>query len=164
MWHYYLIGYAFAIICSLLIIRLVVDTMWEELRIKWKQDIRPYEWHARAVGVVDSALYVTSWLLGVPEFIAVWLAFKVAGLWIKWQGDTRNNVGRAIYNIFIIGNGLSIAYATSGAMIIKWLHDSRPMEIYLFPLSLIMGTLCLWWWACSHVKNAMKDKNRDIVK
>ena len=66
-----------------------------------------------------------------PEFIGVWLALKVAGQWQQWSEDKPYReggptiVGRQLFNIFLIGNALSITYAVVGAQAIGWLaaHD-----------------------------------------
>jgi hypothetical protein len=57
------------------------------------------------VGFAEAILYPTALLSGQPEFIAVWLALKVAGQWNEWQ---RGYQGRARFNRFLVGNALSI--------------------------------------------------------
>lgn len=57
------------------------------------------------VGVCEAVLYPTSWLVGKPEFIGVWLALKTAAGWKLWQKETGP---RAHFQMFLIGNALSI--------------------------------------------------------
>ena len=159
MWYYYIIGYLFSIIGSLLFVRIVVNTMWNE--IGWEKNsgedkLRPHAWHSRAVGTIESVLYTSSWLLEIPEFIAIWLALKVAGRWGRWERDEGKVTGRTVYNIFLIGNGLVIAFSTTGAFVTKWLLEEKAIEIYLFPIALIIGTIGLWFWARWHHSHSKK--------
>jgi len=64
------------------------------------------------VGVVERLLYTTSFLVNQPGFVAVWLALKVASQWKRWEGEDR-----ATYNVFLIGNGLSMIMAYLGAWV-----------------------------------------------
>lgn len=57
------------------------------------------------VGLCEAVLYPSSFLMGKPEFIGVWLALKVAGQWKMWQD---NQVGRRRFNRFLVGNALSV--------------------------------------------------------
>ena len=84
---------------------------------------------------------------GKPEFIGVWLVLKVAGSWNRW-GETgtiggKKIEGRAFYNIFLIGSGLSIAYAIGGAKMIEYASASLWLRFFGLPLSIIAGTLIL---------------------
>jgi len=51
-------------------------------------------------------------MVGVPEWIAVWLAMKVAVSWTRWDAGER-----ATYNLFLIGNALSVIFGFIGAWI-----------------------------------------------
>jgi hypothetical protein len=64
------------------------------------------------LGVCERASYTAAILLGAPSWIGVWLAIKVAAQWTRWQGDER-----ATYNVFLIGNILSIIFGFVGAWI-----------------------------------------------
>jgi len=51
--------------------------------------------------------YPGAFLCGHPKFIAVWLALKTAGQWRRWSiGDD----GQSRYQIFLIGNALSLMF------------------------------------------------------
>lgn len=69
----------------------------------------------RWLGVLEQLLYITSIISGNYPFIPVWLGFKVAGIWKVWEesGD------RISYNMFIIGNALSLGNAILWSIIIK---------------------------------------------
>ena len=64
------------------------------------------------MGIVERSLYTTAILLNQPGFIAIWLALKVASQWTRWQDKERGT-----YNVFLIGNGLSLMIAFTGAWI-----------------------------------------------
>ena len=108
------IGYFFAVAVAHYVIQYVVDGLWRA--IGWTPSSayaeRPEYYLARRVGIVDRALYVVSLQMGKPEFIGVWLALKVAGQWGRWgekaKIGSKDVEGRVFYNIFLIGNGLSV--------------------------------------------------------
>lgn len=64
------------------------------------------------LGIIERGLYTTSIIMGVPAWIPAWLALKVAARWQRWQGEER-----VTYNVFLIGNGLSVAFGVIGAWI-----------------------------------------------
>lgn len=105
------------------------------------------------VGVVERVLYTASWQLGKPEFIAVWLALKVAGQWRRWTDDMCPNgpvvPGRTIFNVFLIGNALSIAYGSTGGLLIKWLNMGACLRALVIGTALVLGTLLLNVWVKS---------------
>lgn len=72
--------------------------------------------HTRALtvplGIIERASYTAAILLGAPTWIGVWVAIKVAAQWQRWHGDER-----ATYNVFLIGNLLSIFFGVVGAWI-----------------------------------------------
>ena len=65
-----------------------------------------------SLGIVERASYATALILGVPEWIAVWLAMKVAVGWRASQ--TRQGPSD---NLYLIGNILSIMFGLIGAWI-----------------------------------------------
>ena len=62
------------------------------------------------LGICERVSCTAVFLLGVPAWIGVWLAIKVAAQWQRWTG-----VERATYNVFLIGNLLSIFFGFIGA-------------------------------------------------
>lgn len=64
------------------------------------------------LGIFERASYTAAILLGAPTWIGVWLAIKVASQWNRWQGDER-----ATYNVFLMGNLISIFFGIIGAWI-----------------------------------------------
>ncbi len=152
MWWSYIIGYFFAIVIAHFPISLVVDRMWE--CVGWtkddKESIRPQSWQPRILGCVERTLYAASFQLGKSEFIAVWLALKVAGQWKRWGEDQKYGgriiAGRAVYNIFLIGSALSIGYAVTGAKLVEWCLRREWLLVIGIPISLLLATLVLWYW------------------
>ncbi len=73
-------------------------------------------WPPTIVGLIESILYTSSFLVGRPEFIAVWLGLKVAGHWDLWQ---EGQAGRARFNRALVGNGMAIMISgvTYGAIV-----------------------------------------------
>jgi hypothetical protein len=78
------------------------------------------------------------------------LALKVAGKWTRWEKGEGKVSGRSIYNIFLMGSGLSVAYSTIGAKIITWRHTDKYVEVFSVPIILTAGTIVLWLWVRKH--------------
>ena len=78
------------------------------------------QWQVLMLGVVERFLYLTSIMIGKPEFIAVWLTIKTVYLSLSKKDVS----GRRIYNNFLVGNGISILYAFAGAGFIQWMTGS----------------------------------------
>ena len=138
-WWKIVIGYVFSIGSNIIFVRLIVNEMWKPLKI-----IRTHEpliWHRTAIGVIDSFMYTTSWIVGKPEFIAIWLAFKIAGRWnvmfkVKYPKEISWYPGKA-YNIFHIGNGLTIIFAFMGGYYVDLL-SRNPLYIACAPPVIII--------------------------
>lgn len=64
------------------------------------------------LGICERASYTAAILMGAPAWISVWLAIKVAAQWSRWNGEER-----ATFNIFLIGNLISIFFGVLGAWI-----------------------------------------------
>ena len=83
-------------------------------------------WQPPVTGTIERTLYIVSFLVGKPEFIVAWLAFKVAGgwrIWIKGNNKDKGNgvhKGRAIFSNMFNGSALSILYALVGYLIAIW--------------------------------------------
>jgi hypothetical protein len=85
--------------------------------------------------------------MGASQFLGVWLAMKVAGQWIAWkQGINepgRVLTGHSIFSIFLVGNGMSVAYAIVGTFLIGNAQKD-PFVSTAAAVSLVIGTFCLW--------------------
>lgn len=103
------------------LIGVAVDALWRRLGWTGVEDetLIRFPWLPATVGALERTLYFFALLMGKPEFIAVWLALKVAGSWPQWSeliplGKKRLS-GRAIFQVFLIGNALSIVVAAAVA-------------------------------------------------
>lgn len=162
-WYIYLIGYVYAIAGGFILIKKVINTMWKE--IGWtgepsSDSFRTYAWHSSAVGCIEIILYVTSWLVGLPHFIAIWLALKTAPSWGAWtdlcDAYGKKVQGRTIFNIFLLGNALSILFGSTGAGLIKWAIEGQYDKAITLPLILIVVTIIFWIWASYRLKETQK--------
>ena len=143
-----LCGYGFAIIIGCWCIGTVVDGLWRaEAGNPSDTKVRPAGYLSALVGFVERALFVATLQMGRGEFIGVWLALKVAGQWKRWgEGETIDNRkvdGRIFYNIFLIGSGLSIAYAFVGAQLIRLILAKDWWYAIGLPVGLLLATLLL---------------------
>ena len=122
----------------------VVDSMWASLG---SEAHRPTAWMPRGVGFVERTLYTAAPILGRPEFVAVWLAMKVAGQWKVWEeeGVQGKVSGRAVYNTFLVGNAVSIAYGVTGGLLVAWVRKGDLTAVLGVPLALMLSNLLLLW-------------------
>lgn len=67
-------------------------------------------------GCIERALYTSTIILGRPEGIAVWLAFKAIMRVHVNLSDTRHVPGSSIY---LVGTALSVAFGVAGGLIAK---------------------------------------------
>lgn len=67
----------------------------------------------RAIGIIERILYTIALIMGLPQWIGIWLTLKVAVTWKKWEGKSRDQ-----YNIFLIGNALSILFGVIGTWVV----------------------------------------------
>ena len=93
-----------------------------------KKDEPPFVFLARDIGKVERALYVLAWYLNFSSFLAIWLGFKIASKWSQW-GDKdhsdpqTNNLNRARFNLFLLGNALSILVTIITIIIVNQIFD-----------------------------------------
>jgi hypothetical protein len=98
---------------------------------------RPSPWQPKAQGLVERALFTPAIVTGNGGFIAVWLALKVTAQWKSWgvnqTGSTTGRVvkGREVFVNFILGTGLSIAIAATGAFAIELFDAGRARDAFL---------------------------------
>lgn len=65
---------------------------------------------AALIGYVENVLYPGSFLVGLPEFIGLWLVIKTAGEWGIWQRDHVD--GRRRFGRTLIGNASNVVIGT----------------------------------------------------
>jgi hypothetical protein len=81
---------------------------------KTEKPIRTNPIIARWDGVAERFVYTSTVLLGKPEGIAVWLAFKAVMRWRVYDDDARHIPGSAIY---VVGTIASLTFGVIGGMI-----------------------------------------------
>ncbi len=162
--HPYMWGFLSAIILGWLFIPEIMRELKKKIYpvLSKKEEIDAYDFYPSIVGRFETVLYITALQLKHPEFIAGWLALKIAGRWTSpaLKKDDREElpekesftpeqkfiVNCARYNIFTIGNALSIIYAVLGWKIIVWLQLDDPIKIckiISFVLATILGSCIL---------------------
>ena len=109
--------------------------------------------HPQFIGMIERALYTTAIIHGGSEFIGLWIALKTVGRWQIWKdtnsvgsGWTKGLHGRLVFNLFLIVNGFSIAYAFFGARIIKMFNPNLLLNSFAMPTLLILFTLLFFIW------------------
>ncbi len=73
----YLVGYSYSILLGAFFVKRNLDRFY----LGYELGRTVENWRSGVVGLAERALYTTSWLLAVPQFIAIWLALKAAGQW-----------------------------------------------------------------------------------
>jgi len=139
-WIPLILGYVFAVIFGGYCVPVVVKKLWSDP--KWAE-LYPKDYLSDLVGTVERTLYVAAFQIQHEEFIGVWLFLKVAFQWQSCSGRDPTQV-RSIHNIFLIGNGLSIAYALVGVKLSEWLQAGELSFAIGVPGSLLLGTFALW--------------------
>lgn len=148
MWWSLAVGYVFSIAVGAVMLRALSNSLWRGLGWSGTHGrLRPYPFHPVMLGVIERAIYTASWQAGQPEFIAVWLTLKVAGQWSRWSDgediDGTKVPGRAVFNVFLIGNAVSIAYGAMGGLIACRVN----VPILVGAFALVLGTAALVVWA-----------------
>jgi len=64
------------------------------------------------VGTLERIAYIYALMFGFPEFIPIWIAAKTVSQWRVWQER------RVVFNTFLMGTGLSLAFSILAAAII----------------------------------------------
>lgn len=92
----------------------IVHYCWPKLIRAFPKGIRSGKGtFAREVGYLERLLYTGSICCGAPQWVAVWLALKVAARWRSTSGDTP----APIDDVWTIGTGLSVLFAFLGAWV-----------------------------------------------
>jgi hypothetical protein len=90
-------------------------------------------------------MYTTALILGQGLFVAAWLALKAVPQWKRWNetvtGDDGTEIeGRAIYNVFLIGNALNIAFGAAGWKTVEWLRVGKITQSLILGVGLIVAS------------------------
>ena len=151
-----IIGYGLSLIVGHVLVQINVDALWKGLGVPTKHRKR---WHPAFLGFLERAMYTYSFVLSQPAFIALWLGLKAVPQWKRWNDETTiedvNIEGRAVFNVFLIGNALSVLFAIVGAESIKWLTDKHVAKTVNVCLLLVVSSLiffALSRWVFKHKK------------
>lgn len=170
----YVCGYLYAIIVGSILIKFIMDELKEKIRYLpfafSNEDKLAYGWYAQGVGVFDLILYISAMLIGKYEFIAIWLAFKVAGRWesARLEKDSIEDdikeaskkkslnlhliINNALYNIFTIGNALVLIWAGATYKSITYWNDKAYGLSILMALAVLIITLVFYFLAKKQTK------------
>ncbi|OAN64197.1 hypothetical protein A8B79_12685 [Balneola sp. EhC07] len=108
------LGYIFSTIISTIILWILIDKLgWNYLAKKLQIPKKEPGILTLPMGVVERVLYTTAFLVYEPTIIGIWLVLKVATHWGRWTKENQ----RGTYNLFLIGNALSIILSYLGASI-----------------------------------------------
>lgn len=104
---------------------IIISRIMKKLSKNHKIERGKYEPLPGKLGILERILYTSVLVAGFKEFIVFWLLAKVGAGWI-WQIRPRK-IGDpgANYNIFLIGNLLSLLFGGLGALIIWMLNGGK---------------------------------------
>ena len=139
---YYALGYFYSIFVGHWLILNFSRNAWDALgeMSENKKDM-PYRWTSSLSGILDRVIYTSSLLIPAKEFIAVWLAIKVAVQWKRWDDNKDLGKARASFHIFVIGTGLSLLYGVVGALLVNWLSSKEYLPAIAVPVLLVALSL-----------------------
>ena len=152
----FIVGYLFAAFVGCWGTSLIVNEMWR--CVGWEGpehiELRPitWKWQPVLVGILERVLYIASLQFGYGEFIGVWLLVKIAARWSKWDKPVgslnrqRRLEGYHIYQIFLIGNALSISFAAIGFLQINLVSEGKIVELVAASILPVLGVLCIKVW------------------
>ena len=165
-WGSLFAGYFYALVVGHIMIAWVVDLLWQQLGSGSQQATRPFAHHPKLVGVVERFLFLTALLVNQAEFIGVWLALKVAGQWKRWGEGIEDAglqiPGRAFFNIFLLGSGLSVVFAATGWKIVQWSQRGRCYDVLALAVALALGVTLLRVWAGQYSQANDKGKTTAV--
>jgi len=155
------LAYLFGVLGGHILIGQTLSIMWELLRLEARMRNFPtpipsasnpfvrYTWQVAAVGVIERTPYIMTLQIGRPEFIAVWLTLKTLVQARRWNEEDINP-GRAVYNNFLAGSGLSIMYAFVASAVIQWAAGPSIQRDYVSaitaPVMLILANALLLFY------------------
>lgn len=154
------LGYFYAVIVGDRLVHGVINEMWILLREEAKSTsgdppllvnqldaLKTFSWQVRIVGIVERVLYMVSMQIQKPEFIAIWLTLKTVARSRRWT-EEETVPGRAVFNNFLVGNGLSILFALASVGSIEWAAGPISERNYILaigvPIILALSTGALY--------------------
>jgi len=166
-WHHlveYLAALGFTSVAAQLPILLISRRMWADLvPANGIAEIRRRAWHPALVGMMERSLYVIALRNNAQVFIAAWLAMKVAGGWKQWSEGVLDDYGkvvvpgRHITNVFLVGNGLSLAFAFAGFRMLRAWYEGHPAMAATIALTSMLTAFGIYgfvWWCTRSPQHA----------
>lgn len=102
-------GFFVSTVLGALVIWLVVENwLWQKCDTKKDSNTARL---SLILGILERISYTSAMLIGQPEWIGVWLVLKISSQWGVWKDE------RYKYNIFLIGNLLSVMFGVLGWLI-----------------------------------------------
>jgi len=139
---YYAMGYLYSVLIGYFLVLSFSRNAWAALGEMPKNEVdMPYRWTSSLSGIIDRVIYTSSLLFSAKEFIAVWLAIKVAVQRKRWEDNKDLGKARASFHIFVIGTGLSLLYGLVGGVMVGWLKDAEYIPATTLPVMLILLNL-----------------------
>ena len=140
----YASGYIYAIIVGHYLVKWNVDALWDVIAVGPKT-LRRYPWPSALLGHLERTMYTTALLLQQEQVIAVWLALKAVPQWRRWSDEIQTGhgpvEGRAVFNVFLIGNALNVFFAFIGARIVLWARAGEIIIPIVEGAALVMATV-----------------------
>lgn len=107
------LGFLVSTIGGAIVLYVTIDLLaWRYIEDQLKDGGKSERSLSKPLGICERFSYTAAIILGLPSWIGVWLAIKVAAQWSRWQGDER-----VTYNVFLIGNLISIFFGVLGAWV-----------------------------------------------
>lgn len=144
----YLIGICFAVFVGHLMIG------WFNATIHAGKSENLPHWSGNLAETLDRLIFAGSILFGFKEFIVVWLVFRIAAQWKRWDG-----MGEAGLNLFVINNGLSLMYGVVGGVMAAWLVAVNYLQAAILASGLVVLNLLFIQYAEQFVPGLKAGKS-----
>jgi hypothetical protein len=113
-WGFIAGGFLFSVWVGDIFISKIIGNSWK--RILGSDPTAEYKWLSSVVGIIERPIFLIAFNIGKPEIIAGWLVLKTVNQWKTWDHKAE---GRALFSVYIVGNGLSILFSFVGFLIIR---------------------------------------------
>lgn len=143
----YLVGYSYSLVVGSVLIARLSRTLWKSIGLDFQREANERHRHQYLivmVGICERTIYTASWLLGKPEFIPLWLGFKLAG---QWKGFEHDKSGRISLNAFQIGSSFSLGYGVLGGALVGWINNKNWQAAIGIPIALMAANLAFLYYA-----------------
>ena len=150
-WHYF-VGYGYSIFAGELVLFLLMPRLYRRLPPESKGASRYNSGTPRRLGIFERVVYTSAWVVGHPEFIAVWLGLKTVQ---RSFGTTRaDKRSLDIFNVYLIGSGFSLAFGVLGGLAITWFANDLAGRAAVVLVVAFIGSLIYALWAGAGTQTA----------